>query len=202
MDKYNALKNKKLFKGLLFIVILFFIIGLFVTIFLSSKNNTIINDSLNSYIEEIKVETLNKTYIKNTIMNYIIINTLIFILTMSIIGIPINIVSLAYKSFSLSFTIFNVIKVYKINSIFMITYVLPDIFNLIISLIYSYYLIRFSKKILEKLFKKENIDLKRLIKKNIKLFIICLLIFILNTIIKIYVVPSLIKPFTKYLINS
>lgn len=199
MYKYNSIKNRKLFKSLIFIIILFFIMGLIITIFLSKKNNLIIKSSLSAYIKEINSNILNETYIKNTVVNYIVVNIIIFILTMGIVGIPINIMSLAYKSFSLSFTIFNIIKIYKLNGIFLMSYVIPDILNLLVSLIYSYYLIRFNKNVLRKILHKENLDIKRLMKKSIKLFIICIIIFILNAFIKVYIVPSMIKPFIKYL---
>lgn len=199
MYKYNSIKNRKLFKSLIFIIILFFIMGLIITIFLSKKNNLIIKSSLSAYIKEINSNILNETHIKNTVVNYIVVNIIIFILTMGIIGIPINIMSLAYKSFSLSFTIFNIIKIYKLNGIFLMSYVIPDILNLLVSLIYSYYLIRFNKNVLRKILHKENLDIKRLMKKSIKLFIICIIIFILNAFIKVYIVPSMIKPFIKYL---
>lgn len=195
MDKYNSIRNKRLFNSLIFIIILFFIIGIFVTIFLSKQDNNIIKDSLNNFLINIKDNKIDNFYIKNTIISYIICNTIIFILTLSIIGIVVNIISLAYKSFSLSFTIFNIIKIYKLKSIFLISYVIPDIFNLFISLVYSYYLIKFSKKLIDKLFRKKDYNIKSLLKKNLKLYIICLTMFIINTILKLYVVPNMIKPF-------
>ena len=197
MDKYMEEKNKSLFKRLILLIIVFFIVGLFVTIFLSKDNNKIIKDSLEEFI--LNINKIDKTYVKNTIINYIVINIVIFILTLSIIGTPLNIVYIAYKSFSLSFTIFNIFKVYKFKGIFLLSYVVPDILNLVVSLVYSFYLIRFNKKLLDKMFKKKDYNINNLMRKNLKLFIICLTLFILNTIIKIYLVPNMIKPFVKFI---
>ena len=197
MDKYMEEKNKSLFKRLILLIVVFFIVGLFVTIFLSKDNNKIIKDSLEEFI--LNINKIDKTYVKNTIINYIVINIVIFILTLSIIGTPLNIVYIAYKSFSLSFTIFNIFKVYKFKGIFLLSYVVPDILNLVVSLVYSFYLIRFNKKLLDKMFKKKDYNINNLMRKNLKLFIICLTLFILNTIIKIYLVPNMIKPFVKFI---
>jgi len=197
MDKYMEEKNKSLFKRLILLIIVFFIVGLFVTIFLSKDNNKIIKDSLEEFI--LNINKIDKTYVKNTIINYIVINIVIFILTLSIIGTPLNIAYIAYKSFSLSFTIFNIFKVYKFKGVFLLSYVVPDILNLVVSLVYSFYLIRFNKKLLDKMFKKKDYNINNLMRKNLKLFIICLTLFILNTIIKIYLVPNMIKPFVKFI---
>lgn len=197
MDKYMEEKNKSLFKRLILLIVVFFIVGLFVTIFLSKDNNKIIKDSLEEFI--LNINKIDKTYVKNTIINFIVINIVIFILTLSIIGTPLNIVYIAYKSFSLSFTIFNIFKVYKFKGIFLLSYVVPDILNLVVSLVYSFYLIRFNKKLLDKMFKKKDYNINNLMRKNLKLFIICLTLFILNTIIKIYLVPNMIKPFVKFI---
>lgn len=197
MDKYMEEKNKSLFKRLILLIVVFFIVGLFVTIFLSKDNNKIIKDSLEEFI--LNINKIDKTYVKNTIINYIVINIVIFILTLSIIGTPLNIVYIAYKSFSLSFTIFNIFKVYKFKGIFLLSYVVPDILNLVVSLVYSFYLIRFNKKLLDKMFKKKDYNINNLMRKDLKLFIICLTLFILNTIIKIYLVPNMIKPFVKFI---
>ena len=53
----------------------------------------------------------------------------------------------------------------------------------------------FSKKLIDKLFRKKDYNIKSLLKKNLKLYIICLIMFIINTILKLYVDPNMIKPF-------
>ena len=188
----RVLKNKLLTK-LVIIVIVMIIIGILYISILSSKDRLLIKNSLETFFKSLKVIKHSKILINNFSINIISIS-LVFILSMSIIGIPIIITFLSYKSFVLGFTISSIIYYYKIKGIIItFIYILPLIINLFSLLVLSYYGIIISKKVFKLLFYKKELPIKKDVKRYIRLFIIVLLITIINTIFESYVIPSILS---------
>ncbi len=189
----NKLKDKKQFILILIICIVAFIIGVLLPSILNEENRKIIETSLNSFFDNIKnnqVKT-NELLFK-TLTSNIIIDLIIWLLGISIIGIPLVIILLGYKSLSLSFTLSCIISTYKLNGIIKaLIYLVPNIINLFIFFIISYYSISFSLMLFNYLFRKKEYNKKVIVNRYLKLLVISIVILIFTAVIETYVIPKL-----------
>ena len=136
----KKLKDKKQFIIIFVICIVAFIIGVLLPSILNEENRKIIQTSLNSFFDTIKNNQLktNELLFKSLTSN-IIIDLILWLLGISIIGIPIVIILLGYKSLSLGFTISSIISTYKLNGVIKaLIYIVPNIINLFIYFVISY----------------------------------------------------------------
>ena len=188
----NKLKDKKQLISIFVICIVAFIIGVLLPSILNEENIKIIEKSLNSFFDTIKNNQLktNELLFK-TLTSNIIIDLILWLLGISIIGIPIVIILLSYKSLSLGFTISSIISTYKLNGIIKaLIYIVPNTINLFIFFVISYYSISFSLMLFNYLFRKKEYNRKIIVKRYLKLLVISI-ILIFSSVIETYVVPKL-----------
>lgn len=189
----NKLKDKKQLISIFVICIVAFIIGVLLPSILNEENRKIIETSLNSFFDTIKNNQLktNELLFK-TLTSNIIIDLILWLLGISIIGIPIVIILLSYKSLSLGFTISSIISTYKLNGIIKaLIYIVPNTINLFIFFVISYYSISFSLMLFNYLFRKKEYNKKIIVKRYLKLLVISIIILIFSSVIETYVVPKL-----------
>lgn len=189
----NKLKDKKQFILIFVICIVAFIIGVLLPSILNEENRKIIETSLNSFFDTIKNNQLktNELLFK-TLTSNIIIDLILWLLGISIIGIPIVIISLGYKSLSLGFTISSIISTYKLNGVIKaLIYIVPNIINLFIFFVISYYSISFSLMLFNYLFRKKEYNKRIIVNRYLKLLVISIIILIFSSVIETYVVPKL-----------
>ena len=189
----KKLKDKKQFIIIFVICIVAFIIGVLLPSILNEENRKIIQTSLNSFFDTIKNNQLktNELLFK-TLTSNIIIDLILWLLGISIIGIPIVIILLGYKSLSLGFTISSIISTYKLNGVIKaLIYIVPNIINLFIFFVISYYSISFSLMIFNYLFRKKEYNKRIIVNRYLKLLVISIIILIFSSVIETYVVPKL-----------
>lgn len=189
----NKLKDKKQFILIFVICIVTFIIGILLPSILNEENRKIIETSLNSFFETIKNNQLKSNELLfKTLTSNIIIDLTIWILGISIIGIPLVILLLGYKSLSIGFTLSCIISTYKLNGIIKaLIYIVPNTINLFIFFILSYYSISFSLMLFNYLFRKKEYNKKVIVNRYLKLLVISIIILIFTSVIETYVVPKL-----------
>ena len=189
----KKLKEKKQFIIIFVICIVAFIIGVLLPSILNEENRKIIQTSLNSFFDTIKNNQLktNELLFK-TLTSNIIIDLILWLLGISIIGIPIVIILLGYKSLSLGFTISSIISTYKLNGVIKaLIYIVPNIINLFIFFVISYYSISFSLMLFNYLFRKKEYNKRIIVNRYLKLLVISIIILIFSSVIETYVVPKL-----------
>ena len=189
----KKLKDKKQFIIIFVICIVAFIIGVLLPSILNEENRKIIQTSLNSFFDTIKNNQLktNELLFKSLTSN-IIIDLILWLLGISIIGIPIVIILLGYKSLSLGFTISSIISTYKLNGVIKaLIYIVPNIINLFIFFVISYYSISFSLMLFNYLFGKKEYNKRIIVNRYLKLLVISIIILIFSSVIETYVVPKL-----------
>ena len=200
--EYNKNTKKRLFKILLIITILSLLFGILYVAIISNSNKILIKNSFNSYFNQINTNSYN--YINNLINNLltnILLTIIIWILGISIIGIPISIIYLSYKSFVLSFSITSILYIYKLKGIIpMIIYTIPSLINLVVIFILTFYAVQISKKLYLFLFRKKDFNIKYMINKYYKLLLIVIIILLITSLTSTYLVPMLLKSFTNALI--
>lgn len=189
----KKLKEKKLFIIIFIVTVISFIIGILLISILSGNNKSLIVKSLNNFFISIKENKLNQSaLLYKTLTNNIIINLIIWILGISIIGIPIVISILSFKSLTFGFTISSLIYAYKFNGIIKsIIYIIPNLINLFIIFVLSYYSISFSLMLFNYLFRKKEYNKRIIVNRYLKLLLISLLLLILTAILESFVMPKL-----------
>ena len=191
-ELFKKLKTKKLF--ILFaITLLCFIAGMLLISMLSKSNKELIINSLNNFytsLKENKISSTNLLY--KTMTSNLILNIIIWVLGISIIGIPIVIFILGFKSLSLGFTISSLIYTYKFNGLLKaIIYLIPNIINIFIVFILVYYSISFSINLFNYLFRKIEFNKRVIVKRYLKLLIVAILLSILTSVTESFILPKL-----------
>lgn len=189
----KKLKEKKLFIIIFVVTVISFIIGILLISILSGNNKSLIVKSLNNFFISIKENKLNQSaLLYKTLTNNIIINLIIWILGISIIGIPIVISILSFKSLTFGFTISSLIYTYKFNGIIKsIIYIIPNLINLFIIFVLSYYSISFSLMLFNYLFRKKEYNKRIIVNRYLKLLLISLFLLILTAVLESFVMPKL-----------
>lgn len=191
----NKFKHNKTLYILIIILLITFILGCLFIAFLSDENKQLILTNLNNFIDTIKnnkQNNLNTLY--RSLSNNIIINTLVWIIGISIIGIPIIILILGIKSFVLGFTLVSFIYNFKLKGILWgIIYIIPHIINILLLFVLSYYAIKFSIMIFNYYFRKKEYSRSIIVKRYIKTLIICTIVYSISSVIEAYLIPNILK---------
>lgn len=200
LQKDKLSKQKLLYFILIIIILLGIGTGFFYIFLLKKEIKTELLVGIDQFFATIKTANLDKTA---TLINSLSANglslLLIWILGVSIIGIPFILMFLFYKSFILSFSFISIITKYHLKGIFLaLTYIFPSqILNLVIWLLLSFYAISFSIKLMKVLFLKKNLNLREPFKKYTKILGICIVVLILSSVFESYLSPYLMNFFLK-----
>lgn len=195
-DKLLLQKRKYLF--LLIIMLIGFISGILFLFFISREDTSLLSKELNTFFSNIKNNELNFT---NTLINSISSNMLslviIWLLGISIIGIPFILFFLFFKSFVLGFSIISILSNYGFKGILLsISYIFPhQLIYLIIWLLLTYYAFSFSIKLVKILFFKKNINIREYFLKYLKIGGISLVTLIICSLFETYITPHFINLF-------
>ena len=189
----KKIKTKKLFILVFAITLLCFLAGILLISMLSKSNKELIINSLNNFytsLKENKISSTNLLY--KTMTSNLILNIIIWVLGISIIGIPIVIFILGFKSLSLGFTISSLIYTYKFNGLLKaIIYLIPNIINIFIVFVLVYYSISFSINLFNYLFRKIEFNKRVIVKRYLKILIVAILLSILTSVTESFILPKL-----------
>ena len=186
----KIIKNK-LFKVLIVLFILGFVLGIISYLLLDVENNSIIN-----YFSLLKDNKFNyfNGFINSIKYNYkyaFLLWIFGICLFLSFI-IPFIII---YRGISVGFTLFSIIYTFKLKGLIMaLILVFPVILvNELIFILLSYYAIKFSYREFNIIKNNKSINLKSFIKNYFIIFIIFLGVLLLNSIFEIYISSNIIK---------
>lgn len=188
--------NKQIIIFLLGLTIVAIIFGaIFVTV-LNKNDQTLVKDYLEQYLNNIKNNKLDYLVaFKNSFISNLIYILTIWILGISIIGIPIMLFLFFTKSFILGFSISSIILNYKLKGCLLsFIYIFPhhiiNIFLLILLVIYAF---AFSIKIINALFNKQTIDFKLITNKYLTVLVITIIGILITSLIEVFITPLIIK---------
>lgn len=190
----NKVKQNKLLFILLLIMILFTILGILFPALINSENKVLIKNSIENFMTSIDKNNID--YISafiSSLTNNIIVTILIWILGISIIGVPIILISIAFKSFLTGFSITSIFITYGIKgTLIAIVYTLPNIINQLGSFLLGYYAISFSIMIYKSVFKKETRNWQPIVKRYLKIGIFFIIFSIAVSILESYLIPKIL----------
>ena len=196
MNKARKKVNKLLLILLIGTIISFILGCLFISI-VDNNGRSLIKESINSYFDGIfdgKTNYINGLY--TILPRNIFTNIIIWLVGISIVGIIIVSCLLLFKSFLVGFSLSSIIYTYGFKGILIsIIYMISEVINLFIIFLLTYYSISFSILLFNYLFRKKEYNRRIIMKRYIKIFIICLGITILNSLISIFLRPNLLRFF-------
>lgn len=198
MDKLKqvASKHKKVILFLLGIAFIGFITGTIFTTILSETDKNLVKGYIQEFISKIENHKLNYT---NSFKNAFISNTgfilIIWILGMSVLGIPINLFIYFAKSFIIGFSISSFILQYKSKGCLLsLIYIFPhQIINIIIYTVLLMFSMNFSKKLIYSMKSKKSVSFQTTFKRYTVIFLLSLAIVTITTVIEIFITPLLIE---------
>lgn len=201
--KNSIIKQKKLYRIIITLMIFGIISGILFIFFISKESKTKALVSIKNFFDLMNTSTginYGKSLL-NTLVNNIGYVLLIWLLGISIIGLPITIVLAFIKSFIVGFSISSIISCYKAKGILgAFLYVFPhQIIILFIYLLLSFYSISFSIKLFKSLFLKQTINFRVVMQKYIKILLISLIGIIIVSLYEVFISTYFIKLFTMLL---
>ena len=195
MDKLKITINKKMFIFLLALFVIGIIVGsLFVTI-LKDSDKTLITESLNNFFTNVKTLNLKwKSTLITTLLTQISYVIGIWILGISIIGLPLILIIYFSKAFILGFSIGSILLNYNVKGILLsIAYIFPHhIINFFIYTILSIYALSLSIKLFDSLLHKKKLDFRPILNKYLFILMVSVVLCITSTLLEVFVMPRLV----------
>ena len=198
MDKLKlAIKNNKkmiFFLGIIAVVAIVF--GSLFSIMLNESDKNLVNEYISNFFENIKNNNLNYILaLKNggiSIFGFILT---VWLLGISIIGMPIVLFMYFSKFFVLGFSISSIIKGYGLKGCLLsFGYVFPyQIIYIIAYTILTIYSIKISFKLISSLVKKDKIDFKPIINKYLFILVLSLITTLLALLFEVFITPKFIN---------
>lgn len=193
----NKLKEqKRIYIFIIVIMLLGLLAGIIYAIILNQNDHNLVTTSLDSFFTSIKNNDINyKSAFFNSIIANIFFPTFLFLLGISIIGMPVIIISLVVKTFILGFSLSSIIYTYHFKGILKaIAYLFPhQLITCLMALFLGFYALYFGIKLFNYLFRKKDIDLRHSMKRYLQVYITVLLINIGCTFIEVFLSPALMK---------
>lgn len=188
MDK--LIVNKKIFLFLLTMSIIGVITGC-IFLILIKDSNTELNNEINKFISNINSMNYLESF-KNIFSSNIFFLLIIWLIGISIIGIPVSLFLFFIKSFSLGFTISSFILIYKVRGVLIsLIYIVPcQIINIIITTYLLSFSLIISFKLIESMIKKKSFSVS-FISNYKKVLLFSVLILLLSNLYEVFVVPYL-----------
>ena len=167
---------------------------------LNKEGKEIVFNTINTYFKDLNSSKAINNNLVNVIKNNIILTGIMWFLGVSLVGVIFEVLFLILKGFSLGFSISSFIYVFKFKGIYIgLVYLLPSIFNLLIYLILGFFAINYSIYLYKYLFKNAAINLSLLMKKYLKVLVLSLILLIISSVIEVFLIPNVLKLFTKTL---
>ena len=193
----DFMKKRKLFSTLVITGIIGIILGGVFLLFLNDKSLEIMGSSINTYFSNVKSGSIN--YSNNFIVgltNSVSIGIIMWLLGISMVGLILIILMFGIKCFMMSISFFSIIHLYGLNGLLLsIIYIIPYFINTLLLFILSYYAVSFSILIFKYFFRGADYNRKVIIKRYFKILGLCLIGFLITTLIDVFLVPKILLLF-------
>jgi len=190
----SLIKHNKLFSFMIFSSALIFIIGIICSSILDNDAKKMIHDNISNIILNIQNKTTSNfnCFIK-CFSNNIFIYIFIWLLGISIIGVFLVLFLYYIKLFLFTIEfIYLFINIKDTGILFNIIYLIPDIINIFILFVITYYSVSYSIVLFRFLFRKRQYLLHKITKRYTKILLLSIIILFLSSIIEIYIIPKIL----------
>lgn len=161
---------------------------------LSGSDKLLVSNTLNNFMEHIEPDNYLNYLFETSLINFVSV-LFVWLLGISIIGIPLVIIFVFIKSFLLSFSLASFIANYKLNGLLIgVIYNFPHQFiNLILFIYLGVYSIRLSIMILHSVIKLKSLDFKTIMRRYLLVFIVSFVIILITSLLETFLMPYLLK---------
>lgn len=196
-------KQKKYYKLLLILLIVTILIGIIYGILISKSDKAYVVGEIEKFFDGMKsLENISySTSFLNTVLAQLLFVFGMWLLGISIIGIPVILFLFLVKGFYLGFSITSMIHAFGLKGILTsFTYLFPhQLIFLVVGLLLTFYATHFSVKLFSYLFLHKNVNFRNVTKKYSKILIISLVISLLGCLLETFLSPILLHFVTKLL---
>ncbi len=200
MDKLlNEIKfDKKTVLYMIIIILSGVVCGSLFIVLLNDADKKLVLEYVSSFIENVSKPIDNILLLKNTLINNFSFLLLIWIIGLTYILFPVNILVLFYKSFVLGFSISSFIYTKGIKGIILsIIYIFPhNIINILVYGVLTAYTARLSLNMIKSYKANKSINIRQIIKKYTYTFFFLGFILLLSILFESFITPKLFL-FTK-----
>lgn len=198
MDKLRgqAKASKKMMVFFICLVIIGIISGTVFSLVISANDKTLVNETVKSFFESIQDNSLDSLSVfKNTIFDNGSTTILIWLLGISVIGIPVLLFLYFSKSFILGFSIGSILLQYKWKGIFLsFFYIFPhQVLNILLFTHLMLYALSLAIKLLFVLLRRKTIDFRPIMNKYVLVLIFCLVGLACTAVYEAYLMPKIVK---------
>ena len=188
--------NKKIIIFLITLSLVALISGSILVVLLDKSDKTIINTYLTDFINDLsnnKIEYMS--VLKNSLISNISLILIIWLLGMSVIGIPIVLFLHFSQIFTFGFCLASILLNYKLKGIILaLIYTLPHYLILIFMLlILTSYSMILSIKIIAAILKKKQLDFKMIFHKYLYILIFSFVTVLICSLYETFAIPNIIK---------
>ena len=187
------IKNNKLLSVIILLNILLLITSIIISSNINKETTEIINNNIIKLINEYKNNNISSinNYFKTLFKNTSLI-TIIWLLGISVIGIPISTLIYSYKAILSLLELIILLKNIKTIGIsFILVYTPIILINIFVLFILLYYSIMYSYILIRFLINKGNYNIKKITKKYIIIYIISTFIIIISSTLEIFILPKI-----------
>lgn len=191
----NSIRNqKKIYLIIIGLAVISLIVGILFLFMLSKENVSYIQKNIGEYFNNIGSEN-STTLFLNTFLSNLIYVLIIWVLGLSVVGLPIIVSILLFKFFTFGLSISSIISTYGFNGIIkLFINIFPhELFLLITLILVSFYGISFCIKLFNYLFFRKLINFKEVMNKYTRILIIAILCVLIVSLYKGYIMPILLK---------
>ena len=190
----DRIRKNKLLTVLFILIFVSVVLGVLFPAFLVEDNKKMIHDSIDEFMVSISKNEINclSAFI-SSITNNFIVTILLWILGISIIGIPVIFFIVFFKGFLVGFSFSSIILTYGVQGFLKaIVYIIPNLINLFATFLLSYYALTFSLMIYQSVFRKKNIHWQPIVKRYLKIGLLFLWVAIFISILESYLIPKIL----------
>lgn len=198
MDKLSKFLNlsKYTLIFLIGLLIIGIICGSIFNIIINKNDQIIVNNYLTAFFTQVLNNKLNYIKcLKESLMFNCLYILLIWVLGISIIGLPIILFMFFGKAFTLGFTIAAIIKKYGLKGCLLsLGYVFPHyIINVLVFAVLTTYATGLSVRLIKSIIKRKNMDFKLIMRKYTIVLITCLVGVLITSLYESLVMPNILK---------
>lgn len=196
--KLNIKRNKKLLVFLIALGIIGIITGSVFNVLLNENDKALVSSYITNFFNNITNNTLdNLSALKNGLISEISYILIIWLLGISVIGIPIILLMYFSKFFILGFSISSIISNYGFKGCLLsLSYIFPHkIINIIIYTILTLFTLKVSGKILYSIIRREKLDFKIVLNKYLIILLTSIITIVLTILFEVFMTPIIIKLF-------
>lgn len=198
--KNSINRQKKLYFFLIGLIVVATILGILFWFIINKEDKLLVNKELTSFFINIK-DSNNINYLSsffNSVITNLLYIGLIWLLGISIIGLPIIITLVILKGFIVGFSIVSIIATYGFKGILgALSYVFPhQIIFLLLLVLLGFYSISFCIKLFKYLFLKQNINFKNAMRRYLKILLISSITAVVISLFETFIATYFIKLFT------